>query len=128
MLGSSSSYGGKMGISKSLRQQVLRKCLGCCAYCGDKPRVFHVDHIKPVAHGGLDEYDNLYPSCPSCNNFKNTMTLEEFRNEVSQQVSRARMYSINFRLAERFKLIEITERPIEFWFEYANRTAEVING
>jgi hypothetical protein len=40
------------------------------------------------------------------------------RKEISQQVERARTYSVNFRTAERFGLVEIVDKPVVFWFEH----------
>lgn len=39
------------------------------------------------------------------------------RKEISYQIERARAYSVNFRTAERFGLIEIVDKPVVFWFE-----------
>ena len=58
-----------------------------CTYCGCElnykgsnataPKM-HVDHIKPVLLGGLDEFDNLAPACPSCNCSKGARTLVDW--------------------------------------------------
>lgn len=38
----------------------------CCAYCGsDGP--LHLDHVEPLARGGLHTPDNLVPACQRCN-------------------------------------------------------------
>lgn len=41
---------------------------GRCAYCGG-PRE-HIDHVKPIAKGGLHCLANLRPSCARCNQKK----------------------------------------------------------
>ncbi len=46
-----------------------------------------------------------------------TFSVEELRHQISKQVERARKTSVNFRLAERYGLIEITEAPVVFYFE-----------
>lgn len=40
-----------------------------CAGCKDKvkPRLFHVDHITPIAKGGRNDRVNLQILCPMCN-------------------------------------------------------------
>jgi hypothetical protein len=43
--------------------------------------------------------------------------LEDFRRELGLQVKRARERSVNFRLAERFGLIQVIDTPIVFHFE-----------
>jgi len=109
------------------------------AYCGEEItlKAMQVDHIKPKRNfprydggyyhcpllGGtqvthdVDAMENLNPSCRKCNNFKTAMSLEEFRRELEAQVVRARRYSVNFRMAEKFGLIQAEERPIVFYFE-----------
>jgi hypothetical protein len=59
----------------------------------------------------------LMPSCFGCNNYKMTWSMEEFRRNIAEQIERSRRQNINFRLAERFGLIEITGKPIVFYFE-----------
>jgi hypothetical protein len=60
---------------------------------------------------------NLMPACPSCNNYKMSLQLETFRRELAESVRKARDYSVNFRFAERFGLVEVKEQPIVFYFE-----------
>ncbi len=57
------------------------------------------------------------PACPSCNNYKTVLDLEEFRRGLERQVEQARKHSVNFRLAERFGLITAYETSIVFHFE-----------
>lgn len=105
-------------IPAQVRKSILAKYDFHCGYCGIKPKVLHVDHIIPLAHSrGTNEPSNLMPACPSCNNYKATFDLEQFRQQLGQQVRRAREHNINFRLAERFGLIEVKEQPIVFYFE-----------
>jgi hypothetical protein len=46
-----------------------------CAYCdiGGKNTV---DHVLPLIHGGLDQADNVAPSCKSCNSSKRDRPVE----------------------------------------------------
>ena len=47
-----------------------------CSYCGKScSGNFHIDHIEPLAKGGLHELDNLTISCPSCNQSKHSKPL-----------------------------------------------------
>jgi hypothetical protein len=110
-------------ISKKVRDAVKNKFGGHCAYCGEIPEKICIDHIHPVIRShhlkgaDINDINNLMPSCYSCNSYKLSFTLEQFRSSLESQVKMARMYSINFRLAERFKLLEINEKPIKFYFE-----------
>ena len=54
----------------------LRKIGGPCAICGEPidytlpwldPRSFHADHIKPLAKGGADTFENTQASHRVCN-------------------------------------------------------------
>lgn len=47
---------------------------GCCAYCG-KPKPLTIDHILPIAKGGLDKIENILGCCSSCNSSKNDSLL-----------------------------------------------------
>jgi hypothetical protein len=40
-----------------------------CAYCGTVGKLT-IDHVLPVAFGGLDEFGNLVPACGICNSSK----------------------------------------------------------
>lgn len=107
----------RQAIPKSIRNAVKAKFDGRCAYCGQSANRLVIDHLVAVVRGGTNEIDNLMPSCFSCNNFKMSFSLEQFREELRLQVHRARAHSLNFRLAERFGLIEVKEKPIKFYFE-----------
>lgn len=41
---------------------------GPCVYCGAPPT--HVDHVRPLAHGGHEAEYNLVPACQRCNQSK----------------------------------------------------------
>lgn len=77
----------------------------------------HIDHIKPVQGGGTNDPANLMPACASCNNYKMSWSLDDFRDNIASQVRRARTYSVNFRLAEKYGLIQTLIKPIVFYFE-----------
>lgn len=42
---------------------------GCCANCGGDEELV-LDHIVPIAKGGLSEFDNLQLLCAVCNRIK----------------------------------------------------------
>ncbi|MEZ4661966.1 MAG: HNH endonuclease signature motif containing protein [Caldilineaceae bacterium] len=50
-----------------------------CEYCQAPESLFNfpfeVEHIVPLAHGGVDHEDNLALACRSCNVFKASRTL-----------------------------------------------------
>lgn len=117
-------------MKKELRERVYKRYGGRCAYCGEKIeyKAMQIDHIVPKERFsllyrqssrlyGVDDIENLNPSCRKCNNFKTVWTLEEFRRELSQQITRGRERSVNWRMAEKFGLIQVTNRPVVFYFE-----------
>ncbi len=57
-----------------------------CEYCrihGDEePYSFHIEHIVPKKHDGLDAPDNLAWSCQNCNLFKGANLSGLAQNEV----------------------------------------------
>ena len=132
----------KTKITKLQRVELRMKFGGKCAYCGCElpEKGWHADHVEPIrrdfdvvyspkraAHVSrsngkalnpeLHAIENLYPACAPCNLFKATWSIEGMRKEITRQIERARAYSVNFRTAERFQLIEVTDKPVIFWFE-----------
>ncbi len=51
---------------------------GCCAYCGEALDKYHIDHVVPIAQGGIHEPSNWALSCPSCNYGKHARTPEQW--------------------------------------------------
>ncbi len=77
----------KLLMTPSLRQAVMRKApFGNCWYCGESANGrLHVEHQQPESRGGLTEYENLVPSCSSCNLLKGARTLSEFREFLTKR-------------------------------------------
>ena len=103
---------------------------GHCAYCGEEITIkqMQVDHVVPIWRSvprsslagievGEDVIKNKKPACRSCNNYKNVMSLELFREELQKQAERAKKSSSNYRLALRYDQIKETPKPIVFYFE-----------
>lgn len=111
-------------MTKKQRQLVFEKTSGHCGYCGidlSKKR-WHIDHIKPLMRGDAHHpkdhsFKNLMPACFRCNNRKQTLSIEQFRSEISAQVDRVRRDSSGFRLAEDFGLVAATKSSVVFYFE-----------
>ncbi|WP_280888219.1 HNH endonuclease signature motif containing protein [Streptomyces sp. LBL] len=57
-----------------------------CAYCdsafGEKV-VPEVDHVRPLARGGLHEWSNLAPACARCNRLKSDRDVAEWLSETA---------------------------------------------
>ncbi len=56
---------------------------GRCHYCGREvgAAALTMDHVVPVARGGLSVKNNLVPSCKQCNNEKKSKLLQEWSDD-----------------------------------------------
>lgn len=65
-----------MAVSKRLRFEVFKRDSHTCRYCGrSAPDVsLTIDHVVPVALGGLDEPGNLVTACAECNGGKSSVS------------------------------------------------------
>jgi len=111
-------------IAKEMRLKAFLKYNEHCAYCGCGITLqsFQVDHLHPFCRSHFepdldpDRIENLMPACRKCNNFKGAFGLELYRSELELQVKRLKK-NAQFIRALKFKQIEITEKPIVFYFE-----------
>lgn len=103
----------------SKRDNTLAKYNSHCAYCGVELTLksLQVDHLVPSSCGGSDKPSNLMPSCASCNNYKLSYALEEFRHNILRSIEVQRRGNAMFRLLERFGIIEQVKTEVVFYFE-----------
>lgn len=106
-------------LSKSERMQVYEKCKGHCAYCGCKLEYkdMQVDHIESLKRGGADELSNMLPACRSCNHYKHTLDVEEFRRYLGGISHRLMRDNIPFQVAVKFGLVRHMGDNVTFYFE-----------
>lgn len=71
-------------MTHEIRQYVLSKYGGKCAYCGKSISLkeMQVDHIVPKNRGGGNFITNYNPSCGRCNHYKRSLDLEGFREYI----------------------------------------------
>jgi hypothetical protein len=127
-------------VKRAERQLVFEKYGGKCAYCGcGLEKGWHVDHVEPYWHNwsednlkrmvkvvkGSNGIDNYNPSCPRCNKWKSTFSIEQFREEIQLQTQRLRNFSSNYRMAIDYRMIEETNKPVVFYFELLNSDKNV---
>ena len=67
-----------------------RLAKGVCYYCNRRtpPKALTMDHIVPIARGGLSVKSNVVPACKECNNAKKQllpMEWEEYLNRISRE-------------------------------------------
>ena len=116
----------RKNIPKSIRQAVYKKCNGHCAYCGCilEYKNMQVDHLIPLEgwnEQGEDTFENMMPSCRSCNRYKSRFTLEEFRSMVAAMPDTLMRDSNTYKNAVRFGLVIPNKKPIVFYFETINK-------
>lgn len=60
---------GRVPVTPDLRAAVIARDGLVCALCGGDVALddLHIDHIRPVSHGGRTELDNLQPAHARCN-------------------------------------------------------------
>lgn len=106
-------------LSKAERLMIYDKCNHRCAYCGCdiEYKDMQVDHAKPLYIGGTDELSNMLPACRSCNHYKATRGIEDFRKYIREIPKRLDRDSIPYAVGKRFGLIEDGEWGVVFWFE-----------
>lgn len=106
-------------LTKQERRIVYNKMDGHCAYCGRKLQYanMQVDHVVPLRKGGPDVLDNMLPACRSCNHYKDSLTVQQFREMVEKMPETLERDSVTYRNAVRFGLVEPKPHHVVFFFE-----------
>lgn len=114
-------------INASMRKAVYEKYDGHCAYCGVQitQRQMQIDHMESVYVCGLhgieddvvESIDNYMPSCRQCNLYKDTLTVEKFRDKLKGTLPRTLQANFHQLLAIRYGIIKIEEWDGLFYFE-----------
>lgn len=106
-------------LTKQERRIVYNKMDGHCAYCGRKLQYanMQVDHVVPLRKGGPDVLDNMLPACRSCNHYKDTLTVQQFREMVEKMPETLERDSVTYRNAVRFGVVTPSPHPVVFYFE-----------
>ena len=108
-----------------LRNRVWQKYNERCGYCGQpiKFENMQVDHAWPLKLKGyykntldVESFENLMPSCRSCNHYKRGDTPEQFKRNMKTLHERiAKIYIVN--VAINFGMLKITPFDGTFYFE-----------
>lgn len=80
---------GRNRIRKSIREEVYSRDDFTCQYClkqTPKPELT-VDHVLPLALGGMDEITNYVTCCQECNQAKGDLSPEEFAAKIGLTVT-----------------------------------------
>ena len=75
-------------IPKMMRTEIYLRDKFTCQFCQNSPDKdeLTIDHLIPLALGGLDEVTNYVTCCLSCNRRKADRSLEEFAREVDIKI------------------------------------------
>lgn len=75
--------------------------------------------LKPAgminAHN--DCFDNMMPSCASCNLYKHSADIETFRMILTNTVRGLNNNATQYKFAKRYELVVETNKPVVFYFE-----------
>lgn len=71
---------------EDVRKMLYNKADGRCQLCGRQIAYIDMtlDHIAPLAMGGVDEVENLACTCFTCNQFKGSILPDDFQDRISQ--------------------------------------------
>lgn len=112
------------------RKKIHQMFGGKCAYCGtdlidESGKYMQVDHVKALrrnwyGNGSLNpenhNEENLFPSCPKCNNYKGSQDIEGFRFWV-KNTPKVLEKLTPYRNAVRFGMIKVKKWDGLFYFE-----------
>lgn len=75
-------------MRRAVKDDVLRRDNYTCQFCWQRSEggKLTIDHLIPIARGGLDEPTNYVACCEACNQRKADMPLEKFARTVNVQV------------------------------------------
>jgi len=114
-------------LTKEERQSIYDKCGGHCAYCGRiiEFSEMQADHVIPMEFYDtyktmgidLDTVKNMLPACRSCNNYKDTLTLDKFRKAIELWPEVLERNNATYRNAVRFGMVFQNPHPVKFYFE-----------
>ena len=68
------------GIFKVTNRDLAKMYEKPCVYCGERESI-EIDHIIPIAKGGVHGVGNLQPLCHSCNSRKSDKFMMQFKME-----------------------------------------------
>ncbi len=109
----------RKSLTKKIRFEVLKRDQFTCQYCGAKaPDVLlEVDHIKPVALGGINDILNLITSCQPCNAGKKDRPLSDqsalAKSRTQAQEIQSRKEQIEMMAAWQSSLVDLQAQQVE---------------
>ena len=128
----------RKGISNKLRFEIFKRDSFKCQYCGASAPdvILNVDHINPVAKGGVNDILNLVTSCFTCNSGKSdrkisdnsAVTLQKKQlDELSERRSQIEML-IKWKTIVEDKSFEVREMAVTERIKAYKNTAAIEGG
>ena len=104
----------RKSLSPRTRFEIFKRDSFTCQYCGRTPPqvTLEVDHILPVAAGGLDETGNLLTACTECNAGKSDRQLTTAPEAIDKQLLERRDRAEQLREYNKF-LLEAREEATQ---------------
>lgn len=104
------------------RKAVYEKYGGRCAYCGREitMKSMQVDHLIPQRTNPFsdkDDFDNLMPSCRTCNHYKRANTLETFRRYIEEIPKKLGEREYIYKVGMAYGFYDDIPRKVTFYFE-----------
>lgn len=101
---------GRIKFPKEVREMIYHNAGGRCVLCGRKILYddMSLDHITPLAMGGIDDVNNLQSTCISCNQFKGSVLPDAFVERITEifmyQMERKNNNNFKWRIIHRLLL------------------------
>jgi 5-methylcytosine-specific restriction endonuclease McrA len=102
---------------EKLREEILAKTGGRCAYCGKElhNKAWHLDHAVSISskgrRRGYSDKDNLLPACPRCNLRKGLHTLKGFRAHIKKRLlKKIQENEVNTDIEELLQYLDIEDQ------------------
>lgn len=111
-------------ISKKVRFEIFKRDKFTCQYCGKSAPdvILEVDHIKPVAEGGTNDFLNLITSCRDCNRGKGKAELLD-DSVVKKQQDQLKELSekkeqLEMMMKWREELLSLEDKKVDMFIDY----------
>ena len=70
--------------TKMHKLELIERGMTACHYCGTECGIsITADHMRPISHGGKDEFSNIVPACAPCNNRKGSKLYKDFMEQIT---------------------------------------------
>ena len=116
-------------MNKKLREKVWLKYDKHCAYCGQviEYKDMQVDHLVPKINPySTEDFDNLMPSCRSCNHYKRAEKLDSFRNHLLGELHLRLTKEYTVKVAIDYGIVKLQPFDKVFYFEKVSKQEERI--